>query len=149
MPLFLSVPICTVTFSNADAPTETYIPEFARLSTLIFLQYRVEWYTQNLFAIFENGHYAADQVYFYDSNEKISANLDSRTRGKVLALRNHRDLNNVYFFLKTCRYLLFTSKNNRQKENLKYNIWKNCKAPKWAKLFSNKLSNTFCFRCNL
>ena len=68
MPLFLSVPICTVTFSNADAPTETDIPEFARLSTLIFLQYRVEWYTQNLFAIFENGHYAADQVYFYDSN---------------------------------------------------------------------------------
>ena len=31
---------------------------------------RVEWYLKYLYAIFENGHYAADQVYFYESNSK-------------------------------------------------------------------------------
>ena len=31
------------------------------------------------FAIFENGHYAADQVYFYDSSSQKSANFQKIT----------------------------------------------------------------------
>ena len=47
-----------------------------------FLYSRVEWYTVVL-AIFENEHYAADQVYFYEFNSKKLANLALGTRGKV------------------------------------------------------------------
>ena len=32
----------------------------------------------NFFTIFENGHYAADQVYFYESNSKKLANFAER-----------------------------------------------------------------------
>ena len=39
-----------------------------------------------LFSIFENRHYAADQVYFYESNSKNSA--------KFSLSKNHRDLKN-------------------------------------------------------
>ena len=45
-------------------------------------------------AIFETGHYAADQVYFYESIYKKSANLAGR---QVFTLKNPRDLKNKYF----------------------------------------------------
>ena len=34
---------------------------------------------------------------------------------KFLLSKNHMDLENQYFLLKVCKYLPFTSKNNRQK----------------------------------
>ena len=51
---------------------------------------------QYIKAIFENGHYAADEVYFYECNSKKSANLAVRARGasatKFKFFLNHRDL---------------------------------------------------------
>ena len=47
----------------------------------------------NFFTIFENGHYAADQVYFYESNSKTSANFAVRAphmRGKVFTFKKSR-----------------------------------------------------------
>ena len=46
------------------------------------------------------------------------------TRRKVFISKNHRDLKNEYLFWKICKCLPFTSKNNRQKENLGNNFLK-------------------------
>ena len=58
----------------------------------------------SLFAIFENLHYAADQVYFYESNSKVFIFFK------------------LIFFLKIFKKAscYSTSKNNRPDENLKY-----------------------------
>ena len=42
------------------------------------LRIRVEWYRN--FSIFENGHYAADQVYFFSPIKKNRANLAAHVR---------------------------------------------------------------------
>ena len=57
---------------------------------------------KELFSIIENGHYAqyaADQVYFYKSNSKNSANLET-CMAKFSLSKKHRDLKNKKF-LKT------------------------------------------------
>ena len=54
----------------------------------IYIHIRVEDIAR--LAIFENGHYAADQVYLYTSSSKKYANLASlaqRTRGKVFIFK--------------------------------------------------------------
>ena len=65
---------------------------------------RVEWFA--LYAIFEIGHIAGDQAHFGSSIPKNKS-----------ASFLYRALKNEYFF-NVCRYLPFTAKNNRQKENL-------------------------------
>ena len=44
------------------------------------------WSDIELFAIFENGHYAADQVYVYQSNSNKIGEF-SRMRGKVFSFK--------------------------------------------------------------
>ena len=44
-------------------------------------------------------------------------------RSKVFTFKNRKDLNNNLIFLKIRKYLSYTSKNNRQKEN--FNVKKN------------------------
>ena len=52
-----------------------------------------------LFAIFENGHYSAEQIYYYDSNSKKLANLFARARHKVFIFhRDHKNENFVFYF---------------------------------------------------
>ena len=63
---------------------------------------RVEWY-RVLFAIFENGHYAADQVYFYSKRSANLAARSQRMRGKVFTVIKFAN----------SKYLPFTSKNDR------------------------------------
>ena len=46
------------------------------------LGWRMGWNDIALFAIFENGHYAAGQVYFYESKSQRSVNLAARVRRK-------------------------------------------------------------------
>ena len=78
--------------------------------------------------ICENGHYAADQVYFYESSSKKSA--------KFSLSKNHRHLKNKYFCLKICKNLHFTLKNNCLKENSKFNFCLNfVVGPKMSKTF--------------
>ena len=48
------------------------------------------WRDLPLFAILENGHIAADHVYFYEFNFKKLANF-----ARVLYLKNHRDLKRI------------------------------------------------------
>ena len=52
--------------------------------------------------IFENGHIAMDWIYFYEFNSKKSANFSACARGsraeKFSFSKNHRDLENEYFF---------------------------------------------------
>ena len=73
------------------------------------------------FAIFENGHMAIDWLYFYEFNLKKSANFAACTHGARAAKfsffkKNHRDLENEYFFLKLAwTFLSLTSKTNFQK----------------------------------
>ena len=64
------------------------------------------------FSIFEYGHYAADQVYFYESNSQKFANLAAREAHARQSF-NQRVLKNEYLFVKICKYLPVTSKNNR------------------------------------
>ena len=63
----------------------------------------------------------------YEFNSKQSTNFAGRPRGaraaKFLFSKNHRDLQKN-IFLKIHKYLPFTSKNNRQKENLGNNFFK-------------------------
>ena len=74
----------------------------------------VGWSDISFFSIFENSHYAAKQLYFYEFNSQKSANLAARA-AKFSFPKNQRNLKII--FLKTiCKYLPFTSKNNRQKE---------------------------------
>ena len=40
----------------------------------------VGWNDKALLAIFENGHYAADQEYFYESNSKKTVYLGARAQ---------------------------------------------------------------------
>ena len=52
----------------------------------------VEWYLAH-FAIFENGHYAADQVCFYSMSPIPKNGEFGHARSKAFILKNHRDLN--------------------------------------------------------
>ena len=55
--------------------------------------------------IFENGHYAADQVYFYESNLKKIVEFD-RMRGNVFFPQKIKETLKLNFlFLKICKYL--------------------------------------------
>ena len=62
------------------------------------------WSDFHFFAIFENGHIAIDWLYFYEFNSKKSANFAACASGpraaKFSFSKNHRDLENEYFFLK-------------------------------------------------
>ena len=90
------------------------------------------WSDWAIFAIFEKGHYATDQVYFYESNSKKSANLNAR--GKVFFY--HRDHKNEYFFLKFCNYcnFLILQRTIAKKESSKYYFYIFGGAPKMGKL---------------
>ena len=44
----------------------------------------------HFFAIFENGHYAAEQVYIYKSRPNKKRQIWPRTSGKVFILKNNR-----------------------------------------------------------
>ena len=57
-----------------------------------------------IFAIFENGHIAAGQVYFYKFNSKKSAQFSFPT--------NHRDLENEY--LQIC-FVYFMEQSEKRK----------------------------------
>ena len=73
----------------------------------------------HFFSIFENLQVSADQVYFLEFNSKKSAILAECPRvaraAKFSFSKSCRDLKNEFFFLKICRILPNTSKNNRQK----------------------------------
>ena len=70
-----------------------------------FLTRPVGWSDIALFAIFENGHYAADQVYFYESNLKKIVEFD-RMRGNVFFPQKIKETLKLNFlFLKICKYL--------------------------------------------
>ena len=59
-----------------------------------------------LFSIFENRHYAADQVYFYESNSK-NRRIWPCIHSKVFTFTGTLKMN---IFLTICKYLPFTSK---------------------------------------
>ena len=65
-----------------------------------------------MFAILENGHSAIIQVYLCKFNSKKSA-----------FSKNYKDLK-IEHFLKICKYIRFTLKNNRQKKNININKYK-------------------------
>ena len=70
-------------------------------------------------------------IFFYESNSKNSYIwLRARQRFPFQKSQGPSKINR---FLKICKYLLFTSKNNRQKENTKEE--KNVRPPKRANLF--------------
>ena len=58
--------------------------------------------------IFENGHYAADELYFYESNFKNRQiwPLARRLCSKVFTFKNHRDLTKEYIFCRNHSTLL-------------------------------------------
>ena len=64
--------------------------------------------------IFENGHYAADQVYFNESNLKRIGEFD-RMRGNVFfPSKNQRDHKTEFFVSENLQIpSLYTSKSNR------------------------------------
>ena len=90
-----------------------------------------------LFVIFKYGHYAADQVYFYQSNLKKNSEY-GRERDKNSFSKSHKELKNGE---KKCLYLPFTSKNNRQKENstIKFCFKFFISPPKWENWFLTRL----------
>ena len=70
-----------------------------------------------LFAIFENGHYSAEQIYYYDSNSKKLANLFARARHKVFIFhRDHKNENFVFYFQMPYYYFKEQSPKNRNKK---------------------------------
>ena len=82
----------------------------------------VGWNDLVLFAIFENGHFAADQVYFYEFNSKKSANLPA-----LMPIRQSFPFQKITGTLKmiflnleipSFSSSLFSSKNNRQIEKI-------------------------------
>ena len=73
--------------------------------------------TLNCFLIFENGHYAAGQVYFYKSNSKKSANFTART-AKFSLSKNTGTLKINILFLKFANTFLFL-----QRTIAKQKIW--------------------------
>ena len=76
---------------------------------------------QHFILIFKNWHYAANQVYFQESNSRKSANLGA-CKAKFLFF-NHRDLKNKYFFRKFENTVpLFYFRNNSQISNLNFKI---------------------------
>ena len=60
----------------------------------------IGWSDIEPFAIFKNGHNAADQIYFYESNSKTSVNLAERgaCAAKFFLSKNLSDLKNNFFF---------------------------------------------------
>ena len=84
------------------------------------------WSDLDLFSIFENGHYAADEVHTFmipsPKNRRIWPRAYSACAAKFSLSKITGTLKNVYF-LKIFKHLPFTSKNNRQKENLKLYIY--------------------------
>ena len=77
---------------------------------------RAEWYIVVLFAFYGNRHFAADQVHFYESNLKKSANL-VRGAYKVFTFKNHRNLKKL-FFIENLQIPSIYFKKPWQKENL-------------------------------
>ena len=110
------------------------------LRKFVWSHWPLGWSDIVLFAIFENGHTAADQVIFLWVQFQKIGELASRARGacaaKIYLLNIQRNLKNEYCFLPNFIYLPFTAKNNRQTENSKFNILLHCfSPPKWANLF--------------
>ena len=87
----------------------------------------------SIFGIFEIWHVAADQVYFYWLNSKIQY-LQIWLRAlaaHIMHMPSSFHFQKIteslrkYFILQFFKYLLFTSMNNRQKENWKLHFYKN------------------------
>ena len=80
----------------------------------------VGWSDLQFFSIFENEHIATDQVNFYEfqsKNQQIFPCARGAQTSKFLFSKNHEDLINEYCLGEIYIYLLFTSINNRKKEN--------------------------------
>ena len=94
------------------------------------------WSDIELFAIFENGHYAADQVYFYQSNSKKSANL-AACAAKFSHSKNDRDLKmNIAFWKFANKFLLIQEQSLKIKFEIKFCsifffLSKNCQNGFW------------------
>ena len=76
--------------------------------------------------IFENGQYAADLVYFYESNSIEKKREFGRTRCKVFIFKtSHAGTLKLNIFLKICKYLpIMYFKEQSQKENSQYKNFK-------------------------
>ena len=68
----------------------------------------------HFFAIFENGHYAAEQVYIYKSRPNKKRQIWPRTSGKVFILKNNRVKLAITFLL------LKSPKENSKLKNVKF-----------------------------
>ena len=97
---------------------------------------RVEWCSN--FCDFRNGHYASDQVYFYEANSKKSASLAAHFQKITGTLQ-------TIFFLKIRVYRPITSKNNPQKNSKLTNLKNYLEPPKGANSFLtwSKKTNSF------
>ena len=73
----------------------------------------------NFFKIFENGHYAANQVYFYKSNYKKSAHAGHARQNFHFQKLTGTFSSNWILFVKICKYLPFTSKFKEQSLKIK------------------------------
>ena len=106
-----------------------FTPRFVCLVASVCL---LGWSDIALFAIFVNGHIAADQLHLYPFNSEKSSSFATQTprsrAARFFHLFYQRSLQNSYF-LKICKYLPFTLKSNRPKENSK---WKETLKTSWV-----------------
>ena len=81
------------------------------------------WSNIALFAIFENVHYAADQVrvYFYESNSKKICKF-GRARGKVFYFQKMTETLKINIFSENLQIQNLSSKNNRREVNLDFHF---------------------------
>ena len=138
------------------------------LSYMYTIYSRVEWFTI-CFRFSKTDPLLSIRCIFMSSIPTKSANFAARLRQRFNFQKITGTLKmniNIFFF----KYLSFTSLNTHEKENSKLKSVKTFyfRPPKWAKWFltwtkkksklfwvslnfllSNKLRNSFCFRCNL
>ena len=98
------------------------------LSALV-VQCTVGWSDLALLAIFENGHYAANQIYFYESNSKKGEICSSRQR-KITGV-----LKIDIFVWKCANILILLQRTIEKKKNLEISLVSYFyRPPKLAKL---------------
>ena len=90
------------------------------------LRIRVEWYRN--FSIFENGHYAADQVYFFSPIKKNRANLAAHVRQSFHFQKITGTLKMIFFKFANTFHLL--QRTIAKKENSILDFLNYCLGPK-------------------